>query len=595
MNILEYVKNNNVIADGAFGTYYTSKYGDEGLAAPEFANVKAPDRVIEIHRDYICSGAEIIRTNTFAANTVSMGITKDVLSSYIVAAVENARAAVRQVKQAEAFIYIAGDIGPLPVDSSLSGGELTEQYIYIGEALQDCGVDVLWFETFPDFSVLMPVVRHLKERGDTPIMVSFCVNQFGYSNAGLSARALLSSAAQCPEVDMVGLNCGVGPYHMKKLTDNMTMSFGKPVAVMPNAGYPRFTQSRLVFNDNKESFAERIGELFKEGVDIAGGCCGTSPKYIQLISQNISDIKHKKYAKKEVARADAKKGPKDNFLEAKRNDPSHKLIAVELAPPADADDAKVLDAAHILKKSGVDVVTFPDSPSGRTRADSILMAEKIHRETGLRVMPHICCRDKNAIAIRGSILGAKLNGIKDFLVITGDPVPVMFRQTTRSVFNFDSIGMMNLINSMNEEVLCSDRVTFGGAINQNRPNLHIELDRIKRKMAAGAEFFLTQPVFTRRQAEILRGLKEETGALILVGIMPLVSYRNALFMKNEMAGIDIPDEVLDLYPKDGTRQQGEEAGIRLAKDIMAITEGFADGYYFSFPFNRVHMLNEVLK
>ena len=255
---------------------------------------------------------------------------------------------------------------------------------------------------------------------------------------------------------------------------------------------------------------------------------------------------------------------------------------------------KLLDAAHILKQSHVDVVTFPDSPSGRTRADSILMAEKVHKETGLRVMPHLCCRDKNAIAIRGSVLGAQLNGIKDFLVITGDPVPVMFRQTTRSVFNFDSVGMMKLLQTMNEEVFIGDKITYGGAINQNRINTKFEIDRIKRKLEAGAEFFLSQPVFSREQAQILRDMKAETGATILVGIMPLVSRRNALFMKNEMAGIEIPDEIIERYGENATRQEGEDCGIQIAREILDYTADFADGYYFSFPFNRVHMLAHIV-
>jgi 5,10-methylenetetrahydrofolate reductase len=282
------------------------------------------------------------------------------------------------------------------------------------------------------------------------------------------------------------------------------------------------------------------------------------------------------------------------LLSVRKNDPTHKIIAVELVPPVNADDEKLLDAANILKNAGADVVTFPDSPSGRTRADAVLMAEKVKNETGLRVMPHICCRDKNAIAIRATILGARLNGIEDFLVITGDPVPVMIRQTTKSVFNFDSIGMMNIISDMNEEILKAHRVSYGGAINHNRVNLNIEIERVKKKMKAGATFFLSQPVFSAGQAEILKGIKEQTGAVILVGVMPLVSRRNAMFMKSEMSGINIPDEVVNRYPEDGSREEGEAVGVALAKDIMAATEDFADGYYFSFPFNRVGMLKKIM-
>jgi homocysteine S-methyltransferase len=248
-----------------------------------------------------------------------------------------------------------------------------------------------------------------------------------------------------------------------------------------------------------------------------------------------------------------------------------------------------------LLKSGVDVLTFPDSPSGRTRADSILMAEKVARETGICVMPHICCRDKNAIAMRSQLLGAHINHIHNFLVITGDPIPTMARDSVKSVFNFDSVGLMRIMNDMNEDQFAVAPVYYGGAINQGRRNLEIELQRVKKKMEAGATFFLTQPVSTKEGAERIRYIKEETGARILCGIMPFVSLKNAVFMKNEMTGIDVTEEVLGRYREDMTREEGEMAGIQLAKEVIAMTEDFVDGYYFSFPFNRVHMLEKILQ
>ena len=203
--------------------------------------------------------------------------------------------------------------------------------------------------------------------------------------------------------------------------------------------------------------------------------------------------------------------------------------------------------AHYLKEKGVDVLTFPDSPSGRTRADSILIAAKVSRQTGMCVMPHLCCRDKNAIAIRSQLLGAHINGINNFLVITGDPIPQMIRSSVKSVFNFDSVGLMNIIEDMNEDQFKQEPIVYGGAINQGRKRLDIEISRVKKKMEAGAAFFMTQPVFSDEDIKRLSTIKKETGARILCGIMPLVSLKNATFMKNEMAGIDVTDEVLSRY------------------------------------------------
>lgn len=222
------------------------------------------------------------------------------------------------------------------------------------------------------------------------------------------------------------------------------------------------------------------------------------------------------------------------------------------------------------------------------------MAEKVARETGMCVMPHICCRDKNAIAMRSQLLGSYINHIRNFLVITGDPVPSMVRSSIKSVFNFDSVGLMRIINDMNEGQFAEAPICYGGAINQGRKKLELEIARVKKKMDAGATFFLTQPISTLEGVERVRCIKQETGARILCGIMPFVSLKNATFIKNEMTGIDVSDEVLSRYREDMTREEGELAGVQLAKEIMALTDDFADGYYFSFPFNRVSMLEKIL-
>ena len=241
------------------------------------------------------------------------------------------------------------------------------------------------------------------------------------------------------------------------------------------------------------------------------------------------------------------------------------------------------------------MLTFPDSPSGRTRVDSILMAEKVSKETGMCVMPHLAARDKNAIAMRSQLLGAHINGINNFLVVTGDPVPAVARQTVKAVFNFNSIGLMNIIHDMNTEQFADSPVVFGGAINQNRRNLNVEIDRIRKKMEMGADFFFTQPVFTEKGINLLRQIKEETGARILCGVMPFVSRRNAVFMKNEMTGIEVDEQIIARYPENATKEEGEAVGIEIAREVMAQTADFVDGYYFSFPFNRVYLLEKILQ
>ena len=223
------------------------------------------------------------------------------------------------------------------------------------------------------------------------------------------------------------------------------------------------------------------------------------------------------------------------------------------------------------------------------------MAAKVRRETGMEVMPHICCRDKNALAIRSALMGAHINDIGNALMITGDPVPASARQTVKSVFNFDSVGLLKIASELNTDMFPESPICCGAAVNQNRRNIDNEILRVKRKMAAGAEFFMSQPVFTAEDADRLRRVKNETGAYILCGIMPLVSRKNALFMKNEISGVNVTDELIERYPENGTKEEGEAVGIALAKEVIRMIDDFADGYYFTFPFNRVYMLPKILE
>lgn len=583
ITIQEKLKKQKLLFDGAFGTYYAQIYDTREL--PELANSQHPQRVCQIHSEYIEAGAQIIRTNTFASNTVSMGREWSEVQ-------ENIRKAYALAKKAvgNKEVYIAADIGQIPCENQAEKEQLAKEYVEICRTFLEEGAEIFVFETFSDMEDIRQALEFIGDRAF--VMVQFSVNQFGYSQSGFSARKLIERAECVEWIDAVGFNCGVGPGHMQQIIRGLTLSGRKFLTALPNAGYPQIVSNRMIYdNPNRDYFVSKVGDMAADGADIVGGCCGTTPEYIRRMREKISFVQ----APKKLVVGEAKKPnitQKDAAFFAGKAE--KKLIAVELAPPLGSDDEKLMDAAHLLLKSGVDVLTFPDSPSGRTRADSILMAEKVARETGMCVMPHICCRDKNAIAMRSQLLGAYINHIQNFLVITGDPIPSMVRNSVKSVFNFDSVGLMRIMNDMNEDQFAGAPICYGGAINQTRRNLEVEINRVKKKMEAGASFFLTQPISTKEGAQRVRRIKEETGARILCGIMPFVSLKNAAFMKNEMTGIDVTEEVLARYREDMTREEGEQTGIQLAREIMELTKDFADGYYFSFPFNRVSMLEKIL-
>lgn len=610
MTIQQYLQDYRLITDGSFGTYYAERYETQEM--PELANLQHADQVADIHKAYLEAGAKLLRTNTFAANTVLLAVDWEQVAENIRAAVQIAKEAVTTFqKENMTEVFIAGDIGPIPGDGDLEQEQMEEQYYKIAKTFIEEGISILTFETFPDMEHILPVIKRIKqEEKELFIMVQFSVSQFGYSNAGLSAKKLLKEASAVKEIDAVGLNCGVGPGHMEQIITGLPLEeirqSGKYMIALPNAGYPKRIRNRIQYANNPVYFANKEKEIAeKHQITILGGCCGTNPVFIKELANRVQikaahsmQMQEKSpLAERQEDQEQGKKAPhRKGFLYNEDGSvKTKKLIAVELAPPVDAADEKVLQAARTLQKADVDVLTFPDSPSGRTRIDSVLMAEKVRRETGMCVMPHICCRDKNAIAMRSLFLGAHINDIHNMLIVTGDPVPSMARQTVKAVFNFDSVGLMQIAKDMNEENFIDSPLSYGGAINQGRKNLDVEIKRVQRKLEAGAEFFLSQPVFSTSDAERLRMIKEETGARILCGIMPLISRRNAMFMKNEIAGIAVSDELIERYPENATKEEGEAVGIEIACEVMAYTKDFVDGYYFSFPFNRVHMLEKIMQ
>lgn len=612
----QYLQFHRILTDGAFGTYFQSICEQDIF--PEQANLDKPELVKQVHLEYLKSGSRLIRTNTFAANTdnISGGIqTVKMLCKSAVDIAKQAKEAFVQENQQNKKreeIFIAGDIGPISISSQDDRERIMEEYLQIADTFLENGVDAILFETFPSLDLIDQVIQEIRKKSDIFIWVSVSVNQTGYSQAGMSIPFLIKEMQENKLINAFGFNCGVGPGHMHRSLQMEKMekrikAMGKVFSVLPNASYPRIVRGQVVFTKNDSYFSDKLIEIAKMGASIIGGCCGTTPNTIAEVRRRLEEEPSLweadaigDYEKQEKLQSQiSKPTERGQMLWFENPNPvNEKLIAVELSPPPSANDEKILEAAYLLRDMQVDVVTFPDSPSGRTRADSILMAAKIKAKTDLRVMPHICCRDKNAIAIRAQILGAHMSDIRDFLVITGDPIPTMARESVKSVFNFDAVGLMKIIDQVNqtefEHASNLQRLCYGGAINQNKLNLESEIKRVQRKMEAGASYFLTQPIFTQEEANRIKEIKERTNARIFCGIMPLISKKNALFIQNEMSGMCVTDEIVGRYTSDMTRKEGEQVGILLAKEIMEMTKEFADGFYFSIPFNRVYLLEDIL-
>ena len=582
MEIKEYLKNHKLLADGAFGTYFAQITKDYKIPS-EFANIRNPELVKNIHTAYKEAGAKLIRTNTFAASREILNCTKKEQEEILIKGFEIAKEAAKEC-------YIAADIGPIPEYFSSDLDELLEEYYDICDIFLECKAEIILFETFPDFTYLEPLISYIKQKKDVFLIAEFCLDRYGYTKKGIKVDRLLEQAGKIKELDAIGFNCGIGCGHMLEILKKVKFPKEKWISVMPNSNYPELLQDRAIYLENTEYFSERMKEISDLGVNILGGCCGTTPEYTKALKKKIEEKKRKTDEKVIIIekRVEEKKEFHNLFYDKLKA--GKKVVAVELDPPYDAKIEKILECAHRLKTIGADILTFADSPMAKPRMDSILTGVRVQSEVNIPVMPHISCRDKNMIAMRAQLLGAYGNQIRNLLLVTGDPVPGSERGVITSVFDFNSIRLMEFVKEMNEEHFLEEPLFYGGALNYGRTNIEVEINRIQKKIQAGATYFLSQPVFSKQDMEKLSYIKSRVNTKILGGIMPLVSYRNAMFIKNEITGISVPDEIVNAFSSDMTREEGEHTGAKLAGKIMKEMMSFVDGFYFMLPFNRVKLV-----
>ena len=595
MDIREYLANNRLITDGAMGTWYDRLTGYKGNLA-ERANLENPQQIRDIHRAYIEAGAQLIRTNTFAVN--SMFFSADQIEEVLKAAWENASQAVSVSGK---DVWIAVDMGPIDADETKSDGDVEQEYIQLSDYFLRLGAKVFVFETLSDFRYVKRAGSYIKAKcPDAFVVMQFSFNRNGYTRSGMSVRAILSEAASMADMDAVGFNCGVGPLHLYELLKNQSFPEGKYMTVLPNAGYPTELRGRTLYSENVPYYVEMMGRIANLGFDIIGGCCGTTPEHIRgLHHLLVNNVKPPKKLMPAVYSTDRQSGCGQEAAEEKTQliqklERGEKIFVVELDPPFDANDTKLMDGASLLRDIGVDMITLADSPLARPRADSIASAIKMRYTRQMEAMPHISCRDKNVIAHRAQLLGMHMNGLRHALIVTGDPIARGDRESIKSVFNFNSIKLMKYVQTMNQEVFGNRPIYYGGALNHNNGSADNIAARMRLKMEAGAQWFLTQPIYGQDDIDRLRELKEKSGGRIIAGIMPLVSRKNALFIKNEMPGIHVPEHVLEQYEEGMSREAYEDVAAAISVDLMKRLEDVCDGYYMMTPFNRAALIKRII-
>ena len=607
MNLTEYLRERRLITDGAMGTYYEKKYGD-AVGFPEQENLLHPKRIRDIHLEYLHAGARMLRTNTFATNPVFFPDRSKRLDG-LRAGYEIAESAINQFRKetgCEEEIFIAADFGPIGELEEQSASEVLDDYRQMCDVFLNCGATVFVFESQRDDKYVKQLAAYVKECcADAFVLAQFTFDKSGYTRAGLSVRRINESMAgeDAASIDAYGYNCGVEAGHLLQLLQAQPPYCRKFLSALPNAGYPLSLRGRTIYTENEQYFVKKSVEIAALGVDIIGGCCGTTPGYIRDLVQALEGVERgdKQVASvpsrihvQEVTHTGTNVSASDAFLD--KLYAGKKPVIVELDPPFNGDLTKVFAGAKKLAEAGADLLTLSDSPMARARMDAGALAAKLIREVGIPVMPHIACRDRNIIGLRGMILGDHMNDIRQLLIVTGDPVARDARGTISGVFDMNSIRLMEYVTHMNEELYADDPLHFGGALNYHGANPDAIIRRMEKKIEAGCEYFLTQPIYSDEDVERIAYIRNALGgrAKICCGIMPLVSHKNAMFLHHEMAGINIPEEILAKYDPDMSREAAQAVAVEISLELTRKLADIADAYYFMTPFNRADLICEII-
>ena len=583
MAIREHLKKEPLVFDGGMGTYYAQKTHTRGKGV-ELANIETPRVVEEIHTEYLRAGAQAIKTNTFAANRIVYQGDTATVERIIRAGWEIA------ARTAEPFnAYVFADIGPV---TGLPPADIIEEYRFLSDIFLAMGARHFIFETNSSIEGLVETAAHIKQVcPEAFVLTSFSAFSGGYTRDGFFVEELVREAAASGYIDAVGFNCVSGVQSMKELVHLLGTCL-LPLSLMPNAGHPIVVDGRTFYESAPDYFGEELADLVHDGISIIGGCCGTTPEHIRALCLALADSG--RVSTEHVGQPEhAALGPTHSvFFETLKTGGTP--IAVELDPPEVGNADKFMAGARELMEAGVHAITIADNPIARARMDAGMLAGRVQRSLGLEPIPHMTCRDRNLNAIKSTLLGLSAEGIHNMIVITGDPIPTAERDEVKSVYQFNSRKLTAFIKSLGERGDVAPFHVFG-ALNVNAKHFPSQLGLAKKKLEAGMTGFFTQPVLSERAKENLRTARDTLpGALILGGIMPVVSERNARFMESEITGIHVEERIINAY-HGLSREEAEELAVQLSLEIAKDITPYIDGYYIITPFARTALVARIVK
>lgn len=607
-NFLQEVEKRVALFDGAMGTMLY----DRGVFINQcfdHINLTNPRLIKEIHTAYANAGADVLQTNTFGANRFKL--MKHGLEDSLEAINYQGAKLARDVAGEQ--LYVAGSIGPLGVKiepwGKLSREEARAAFREQAQALFNGGVDLFILETFSDLSEIEQAILAVRDVApELPIIAEMTINEDGQSLYGTAAEIFTFQLDKWG-ADIVGVNCSVGPPPMMDALEKMVHVTKKPIIIQPNAGIPREVDGRNIYLASPEFFGEYAMRFIKGGARLVGGCCGTTPEHIKVMEKSVRMLSPRQHNFKIAVPKKGADGEVKPVPTAQKSKLAAKIArgelatSVEIVPPRGSDPSGVLAAVQKLKAFGVDAINVPDGPRAMCRMGAQQLSIIIEQRVGIETILHYCCRDRNLLGMQSDIMGLYAVGLRNILIITGDPPKMGDYPDATAVFDVDSIGLTNMVNRMNHGLdLGGNKLDaptgfhIGVGLNPGAINLDYEIRRFEWKVDAGAEFAITQPVFDPQILLDFLPKIQHVRIPIMAGVWPLVSLRNAEFMNNEVPGAHVPEEYMERMRRaqEISKDEARAEGIRIAQEAVQKLRPHVQGFQVSAPFGKVEYAMQVL-
>jgi homocysteine S-methyltransferase len=607
-NFIERLKHSPVLCDGAMGTLLYAKGIFINRCYDEL-NLSQPELIRGVHHDYLQAGAEIVETNTFGANSFRLArhSLADRVRDINLAGAHVAREAAKSFDA-----WVAASIGPLGVRIEPLGKTSFEEartaFREQVAALIEGGVDLLMLETFGYLEELHQAVLACRDvDAKIPIVAQVTIDEDGNCLDGSDPETFAARLSEW-NVDVLGINCSVGPVAMLDAIERVRAVTSLPLAAQPNAGMPRSVEGRNIYLCSPEYMASYTRKFVAAGVQLIGGCCGTTPDHIRAMKSalRVREARGKTAVTEAIHSGVAPLVPASIPL-AERSRLGAKIAAgefvtmVEIVPPKGIDIRKEVAGAKFVKSVGVDAVNIPDSPRASARMSNQALALLMQQEVGIEAILHYTCRDRNVLGIQSDLLGAAATGIRNLICITGDPPKMGNYPDATAVFDVDAIGLVNIVHNLNRgldigsnPIGAGTSFVIGVGANPGLPNLDEEIKRFEYKVEAGAEYVVTQPVFDLNLLEKFLKRIEHCRIPVVAGIWPLVSARNAEFMKNELR-VSVPDEVMNRMTRTASPEAAREEGVAIAREMLAALRDRVQGAQISAPQSRYSSAVDVLE